>query len=226
MIMGKRILLTVCVFAVFLLSVAPAMANQNFADRTEKECEFCHVGEPADLEFTPEGESFIENFYDTPAGWIIIPIVAKKARRLLLALHGVAGYALLGWILFVGFTRPREIESRDLSSRERKYIGISLATVGLSGVALLPFVITGDFAWKSYFGLSLGLKTALFAVIAFTTAYQLLSLSGKIAELRGKNDESSLNRFRLLADRYCTILKFNFIFALSIIIITTLWRIE
>jgi len=226
MIIGKRILWIACILAVFLLSVAPVMANQHFTDQTEKECEFCHAGEPADLEFTPEGESFIENFYETPASWIVLPIVAKKAHRLILALHGVAGYALLGWILFVGFTRPREIESRDLSGRERKYIGIALTVAGLSGVALLPFVITGDFAWKSYFGLSLGLKTALFAVIAFTTAYQLLSLSGKIADVRDKNGENSLRQFRLLADRYCVISKFNFIFALSIIIITTLWRVE
>jgi len=226
MIMGKRILLTICFFAVFLLSVGPAMANQHFTDRTEKDCEFCHTGEPADLEFTAEGEAFIENFYKPPASWIALPIMAKKARRLLLALHGISGYALLGWILFVGFTRPREIEARDLSGRERKYIGIALATAGLSGVALLPFVITGDFAWKSYFGLSLGLKTVLFVIIAFTTAYQLLSLLGKIADVRGKSDEISLSRFRLLADRYCVISKFNFIFALSIIVITTLWRVE
>ncbi len=168
-------------FALGLLAGAgePAFATQLFAEQTGKNCDYCHIGRPDELKFTPDGELFVKNYYQLPGAAKGEPksglraSLERKLRRLLLLLHAAAAVGLTGTIIFFGAV-PRRLEREDLGPGERKFIWITLAVSGVCGAALFPSVyVPGKDFWLSTYGGYLGLKAALFALLAVLVALQL-----------------------------------------------------
>ncbi|MBI5178778.1 MAG: hypothetical protein HZA04_05920 [Nitrospinae bacterium] len=169
---------TIFILAVLFLGTGNAVASQYFADETGKECAYCHEGTPQDLKFTADGEAFIKNYNQLPPKVGLNPEslkapLMKKVRRMLSALHGVAGIALLGALIFIALAHPARVEEEGLSADHRKFLWITLATAGLAGAALVPFAISSGTGWQSVFGVLLIAKMALFAALAALVAMSI-----------------------------------------------------
>lgn len=144
-----------------------ARANQIFADQANKNCDYCHVGRPDNLEFTPDGNLFVKNYYQLP-GTTHGPLksglrgtVERKLRHLLLVAHAAAGVALAGAAIFLAFV-PRQLAREDHSAPERKFIWVSMGIAIGCGGLLVPFVYVPDVDfWHSSYGAYLSLKIVL-----------------------------------------------------------------
>lgn len=144
-----------------------ARATQIFADQTGKNCDYCHIGRPDNLEFTADGNLFVQNYYQLPGAAHGAPqsglrlSLERHLRKLLLALHAAAGVALAGAAIFLGFV-PRQLAREDHSIAERKFIWVSMGLAIGGGALLIPFVyVPGNDFWHSTYGSYLGLKIVL-----------------------------------------------------------------
>ncbi|TBR21511.1 MAG: hypothetical protein EPO63_08585, partial [Candidatus Nitrosotenuis sp.] len=92
----------VAMLALLPLMAEDARATQIFADQTGKNCDYCHIGRPDNLEFTPNGNLFVQNYYRLPGvggGAMETGLglaLERKIRLLLLAVHAASAVALAG----------------------------------------------------------------------------------------------------------------------------------
>ena len=192
MILLRTLPFAVCLLLLF--ACANVFAGEIFSEQTGKDCEYCHVGEPGELTFTPAGEAFVKNFYEWPvdgdggedADFSIKGIVLKKVRRLLVSLHAVFAVALVGGLLFLGYASPLKVNEKDIEPGKRRFIWISLAGGGISGLLLTGFVYGGEDFWTSDFGFLLAMKFVLTAVAAAMLLYAFLVMPGKVGSAREK----------------------------------------
>ncbi len=173
------------VAAVALLVLTPllaeeARATQIFADQTGKNCDHCHVGRPDDLEFTADGNLFVQNYYqfpsivNGPAKSGMGALVERSLRRLLLAVHAAAAVALAGAAIFFGFV-ARPLAREDLPAAERKFLWVSMGLAIGCGVLLVPFVfVPGNDFWHSRYGTYLGLKIVLTNMLVLLVTIRLI----------------------------------------------------
>ncbi len=168
-----------------LIALAPPMpdeahATQIFADQTGKNCDYCHIGRPDNLEFTTDGNLFVQNYYRLPgvgdgaSKTGLAAALERKIRHLLLAVHAAAAVALAGTAIFFGFV-PRPLAHEDLPQGERKFIWTSMGLAILCGGLLVPFVYQpeADF-WHSTYGTFLGLKIVLTNLLVLLMTARLI----------------------------------------------------
>lgn len=171
-----------------LIAGVPAYATEIFGEDTGKECTYCHLGQPDKLEFTVEGEAFVKNYYRWPLPVPFMESFKKKfsvkAHRLILALHAIAAYLLIGILAFRGFVSAPDLESGGIPTRERKLSFTSFLLIALSGVALLPFLGIDKKFLSSQFAYYLDAKIILFICMAFLSGYLGKILSGRLGDLR------------------------------------------
>ena len=168
-----------------LLAFAPllaeeARATQIFADQTVKNCDYCHVGRPDNLEFTADGNLFVQNYYQLPGAANGRPKSGLRAalewhlRRLLLAVHAAAAVALAGAAIFLGFV-PRPLAREGLPPTERKFIWTSMGIAIVCGALLVPFVyVPGNDFWHSTYGAYLALKIVLTNLLMLLVTARLI----------------------------------------------------
>lgn len=173
------------VIAVALLALTPllageARATQIFADQTGKNCGYCHIGRPDNLEFTADGNLFVQNYYQLPNTANGKPksglgaALERKIRHLLLAVHAAAAVALAGAAIFLGFV-PRPLTREDISPTERKFIWTSMGLAIGCGALLVPFVyVPGNDFWHSTYGTFLGLKIVLTNMLVLLMTIRLI----------------------------------------------------
>jgi predicted heme/steroid binding protein len=161
----------------FLLCAPPAAhASQHFTDDTGKKCEYCHIGPPDTLVFTPEGERFVNNYYQlsqkaAPDPSSIKSAFLRKIRRLLLSVHAVAATAFLGAVMFIGIAATPRVEEAEAPKAMWKFLWISLAAAGICGAALFPFTIAqNEKLWGSSLGAYLTIKVSLYAALVLLIA--------------------------------------------------------
>lgn len=175
------------------LSAQEAHATQIFADQTGKNCDYCHIGRPDNLEFTADGNLFVQNYYRLPSAVSGAPksglrlSLERHLRKLLLALHAAAGMALAGAAIFLGFV-PRQLAREDHSITERKFIWVSMGLAIGCGALLIPFVyVPGNDFWHSTYGSYLGLKIVLTNLLMLLMIIRLI-VARRTAGLRKEAD--------------------------------------
>ncbi len=197
-----------------------AEATIGFMEETGKQCEYCHVGEYIELNFTQEGDAFVENFYKLPSLGIFSDDMKKKARRFLLPIHAVAGVALLGGILFAGYA-GRRIEEANPTGNEKKYMYASVFIIAITGSILLSTVIEAQGAWvrdNSYLFIYL-VKALLFLGITLIVAYKFALLGGKIAKGRESKLEDDIIEFRYNCSLYNIASIISVLISITVIVI-------
>ncbi len=160
--------------------VEEAQATQIFADQTGKNCNYCHIGRPDNLEFTPDGDLFVKNYYRLPgtddgaSKTGLSLALERKIRRILLAVHAAAAVALAGAAIFFGFV-PRPMAREDLPPGERRFIWSTMGLAILCGALLVPFVYQPDVDfWHSTYGAFLGLKVVLTNFLVLVMTFRLI----------------------------------------------------
>ena len=168
-----------------LLALSPllaeeARATQIFADQTVKNCDFCHIGRPDNLEFTADGNLFVQNYYRLPSAENGPPKTGLRAslerylRQFLLVVHAAAAVALAGAAIFLGFVR-RPLAREALPPEERKFIWASMGLAIVCGALLLPFVyVPGNEFWHSTYGTYLGIKLVLTNLLVLLVTARLI----------------------------------------------------
>lgn len=191
----KRLLLVLsAVCALLALNTQIALASEIFTEDTGKDCPYCHIGDNQDLKFTAKGEAFVANYYKWPLPVHRSPFMKaliKKIRRVLLAVHALAGFALVGGLIFRGIASPPQMENNDIPRRETMFIWISFFLAAVAGLALLPFVTGDKDFWTTNFGMYLTGKIALSVILLFSTAYLTLIVGRRIGALRIRLDEET-----------------------------------
>lgn len=167
-------------FAVLPFFAGEARATQIFAEQTGKNCGYCHVGRPDNLEFTADGNLFVQNYYQLPSiskGPLksgLRAALERKIRHLLLAVHAAAAVALAGAAIFFGFV-PRQLAREDYPAAERKFIWVSMGLTAGCGALLVPFVfVPGIDFWHSTYGAFLGLKIVLTNLLVLLMTARLI----------------------------------------------------
>jgi len=207
--------------AILLMLPTASFATDIFAEQTGKNCEYCHAGTPSELEFTPAGNAFIENYYELPMWGLVTQHLIKKFHRFLISLHAVSSFAFAGGLLFLGFTAPQLIEKRNPKAVEKKFFIWSITLAGTSALLLLPMIIQQDGFLESQTGFIIVVKAILFLLMAVSTLYQYLFLAKKAESARDNKPEE----FKNAVNNWGMISQINIILAIAIIAVTALSNI-
>ena len=158
--------------AMCLSFLSPALANEEYADRVERECTYCHV-ESIGGRLNVTGFAFIRNGYQYPIPDEVLDKVRSFRSPVFKTVRFIAGYLhLLAAVVFFGaifyihiFIKPGTLKGGI--PRNERILGVScMVTLILTGIFLTWVRID---RWEQFFnntfGLMLFVKIALFVIM-------------------------------------------------------------
>ncbi|MCX7770237.1 MAG: cytochrome B5 [Proteobacteria bacterium] len=170
----------------FFILLFPLLANARpeYAEKTGKDCIFCHVDESGGG-LTKEGELFLKTEL-RPSG------LKRVFRILIYYFHFLFGVLWFGTILYVHIILKPSYASKGLPRGELILGWISIVVMGLTGLILTLFRIK-DFAelYSTHFGIILSLKIFLY-IFMVTSAFVVTFILGP--KMKGKNVKASLEK--------------------------------
>ncbi len=161
--------LPVLLFLLLLLSFAsPGRATEEMAERTGKDCSYCHVDPGGGGELTAAGKEFLAS--ETASGAVATPSAARHAVRFAAGfLHVVVGVLWFGTILYVHLLLKPAYASRGLPRGELMIGWSSIVIMAVTGAILSYYRVPSlDDLFRTRFGVLLTIKIGIFLVMAAT----------------------------------------------------------
>lgn len=162
--MKANIFALAIIFIIF--SHMPAGAHEEYAQRTGKECGYCHLSRFGGGELTVEGARF-ELHHSFPD---VGPEAAEAGpTRAIRYIHLLVAMFWLGTILFVQLVLKPAYASQGLPRGEVRAGLASMAALALTGAILAHYRVTsGEMLFHTRFGILLLVKIGLFAIMVIS----------------------------------------------------------
>lgn len=166
----------------FFILVLPflSFAKPEYAEKTGKECIYCHVTESGG-NLTKEGKLFLKNEL-RPSG------IKRVVRIIVYYFHFLFGILWFGTILYVHIILKPGYASKGLPRGELILGWVSIIMMGVTGIILTLFKIKYiNELVSTYFGIILSLKIILYFFMVSTAFVVTFILGPKMKKKMGKN---------------------------------------
>ena len=163
---------------VLLLCTASARATTEYADKTGRDCGFCHLSASGGGALTAAGEGYLLSIApdrsgaDEPAGVVRRPVAARLLRLGAGYLHILTGIMWFGTILYVHLILKPAYASRGLPRGEVRVGLVSMGIMAITGAILTAYRVPDPNALLgTRFGVLLLAKIAIFSVMSGTALF-------------------------------------------------------
>lgn len=186
------------------LFVAPGSATEEMAERTGKDCSYCHLDPSGGGELTQTGEEYLkaislttEDSQEKP-----IPPSWKKKLRLLRFfvryLHIFMAIFWFGTILYVHIILKPSYAAQGLPRGEVRLGLVSMVVMAVTGVILTVFRIPSlSFLIKTRFGILLMVKIFLFLIMVGSALFVVSFIGPKLGKKRKTDPLKAKGKFTL-----------------------------
>lgn len=166
-----------------------AVATEEYARETGRECAACHLDPAGGGELTAAGREFVAGRSQTaPKPAISAP--AKIFRFVVGYLHLLTAFLWFGTILYVHLVLKPAYASSGLPRGEMRVGIVSMIVMGVTGVILTRFRIgSPELMLQSRFGILLLVKICLYLIMVTSAAFVILVIGPR---LRRKSDDAAL----------------------------------
>lgn len=180
------------ILVLLFILVLPALsfAKPEYAERTGKDCIYCHVTESGG-NLTKEGETFLKNE--------LRPLGIKRVVRIVVYyFHFLFGILWFGTILYVHIILKPGYASKGLPKGELLLGWVSIIVMGITGIILTFFRIKYvNELTSTYFGIILSFKVLLYVLMVFSALFVTFILGPKMKKrvinyIPGKKEAMSL----------------------------------
>lgn len=192
----------VCAVAILLFTIVPCgNATEEFAEKTGKSCEYCHLDSSGGGELTKVGKEFLKKLKGE-AGYGEAGEFSQErkgifhyVRFLVGFLHIITAFFWLGTILYVHIILKPAYAAHGLPRSEVKIGLFSMIIMGITGT-ILTFHRVSSFSlfFETRFGILLLTKIVLFLIMVCTALYVVIFIGPKLKKTKYEyNFESKIN---------------------------------
>lgn len=168
------------VLLVLLACPVTAMATEEYARQTGRECSACHLDPAGGGELTKAGKEFVATSTEAAAKPALSP-AAKGFRFLTGYLHLLTAFLWFGTILYVHLVLKPAYASSGLPRGEMRVGIISMVIMGITGVILTKFRVgSPELLLQSRFGMLLLVKISLYLVMVTSAAFVILVIGPRL----------------------------------------------
>lgn len=169
-----------------------ALATEELAEKTGKECRHCHLDPAGGGELTAVGEGYLLSLQQ-PSDPEAAPAQAQSSAalthlfKLLVGfIHVFTGFFWFGTILYVHLILKPAYASQGLPRGEVKLGLISIVVMAITGVILTLYRVPSlEFFVASRFGLLLLIKIGLFTLMASSAFFVVFFIGPRLKKKRG-----------------------------------------
>lgn len=188
MLKGVIFFLSIISFFVFL-SANKLYSTERYAERTGKDCIYCHKEPIGTGGFTKEGEDFLVK----EKGF---SFTKRLIRFVTLYFHLLFSIAWFGTILYVHIILKPGYASKGLPRGELMLGWCSIIVMAITGIILTTFKIQSfSELYSSRFGIILSLKILFFLIMFFTALFVTLYLGPKMRKKIKQKNETDLTYY-------------------------------
>jgi len=174
----------------FFLSTGVLLANEEYAERTNHECSFCHLDPSGGGELTPEGEGyalFLGGEKSTSRANSEKSRASELFRFIVGYLHILFGFFWFGTILYVHLILKPAYASRGLPRGEVKLGLVSMVIMGVTGVILFSYRVPDpSILLTTRFGVLLLIKIILYLVMVCSALFAVFVLGPRLRHKRAQ----------------------------------------
>lgn len=168
-----------------------SLATEEFAEKTNKECQHCHLDPAGGGELTALGEGYLLSLRESPdAEPSPVQATSSVALTHLFKLvvgfiHIFTGFFWFGTILYVHLILKPAYASQGLPRGEVKLGLISIVVMAVTGVILTLYRVPSiEFFLTTRFGLLLFIKSCLFTLMASSAFFVVFFIGPRLKEKR------------------------------------------
>jgi predicted heme/steroid binding protein len=176
----------VCTFLILFFLIIPCgNATEELAEKTDKDCSYCHLNQSGGGELTKAGKEYLtkeseSDEYTQGKG------ILHYIRFIAGFLHILTAIFWFGIILYVHLILKPSYAAHGLPKGEVKVGLISMIIMGVTGITLTVFRVPSfSFLFETRFGILLLVKIFLFLMMVCSALYVVLIVGPK---LRTKKD--------------------------------------
>ncbi len=160
-------LILIFIFLLIFLSTSDVKATPQYAEQTKLDCLRCHE-EPTGGKLTKAGESFRDDL-KTRGLYRPLKTYQKIVRLIIGYLHLLTAIAWFGTILYVHILLKPAYAAKGLPKGELILGWLGIIILSITGVLLtISRISTWSAFWTTRFGILLGIKIILFAIMVTT----------------------------------------------------------
>jgi predicted heme/steroid binding protein len=172
-------------FALLLLSPLTALATEEYARQTGRECASCHVDPSGGGELTSSGKVFAATLATAP-GKPSLLAAARGFRFVAGYIHLLTAFLWFGTILYVHLVLKPAYASSGLPKGELRVGVVSMVVMGITGVILTRFRIgPPELLFQSRFGILLVIKIGLYLVMVVSAAFVVTVIGPRLKRKNG-----------------------------------------
>lgn len=192
-----------CSIAILLYLIAPyGNATEEYAEKTGKSCEYCHLDSSGGAELTKAGKDFLQSLtQDTKDKKARVfkqggKGIAHFVRFLAGFLHIITAIFWFGTILYVHIILKPAYAVHGLPRGEVRLGLFSMLIMGITGTILSIYRIPSiSFFYETRFGVLLLIKIALFLIMGCTALYVVIFLGPKLRKTHHVNNSGLKDDF-------------------------------
>lgn len=175
----KRLLIQLLLIVVLAWPLT-AMATEEYARQTGRECSVCHLDPAGGGELTKAGKEFVATRTDAAAK-PQLSAAARGFRFIIGYLHLLTAFLWFGTILYVHLVLKPAYASSGLPRGEMRVGIFSMVIMGITGIILTKFRIgSPELLLQSRFGILLLTKISLYLVMVTSAAFVILVIGPRL----------------------------------------------
>ncbi len=185
------------------------LATEELAERTNKQCQHCHLDPAGGGELTAVGEGYLLSLQeasdkgDTRAQAKSFSSLSRVVKLIVGFIHIFTGFFWFGTILYVHLILKPAYAAQGLPRGEIRLGLISIVIMAITGIVLTLYRIpSAEFFFTTRFGLLLLIKICLFMVMAVSAFFVVFFIGPRLKKKRttptltdGKISEEELSFF-------------------------------
>jgi len=200
----------VCIATILSLSIAiHGNATEEFAEKTAKSCEFCHLNSSGGGELTKTGKDFLQSLSEeTEDKEVRISEQEKRGvshfvRFLIGFIHIITAVLLFGTIFYVHVILKPAYAVHGLPKAEVRLGLFSMLTLGITGTILAVYRIPSiSILFGTRFGILLSAKIILYLIMVSSALYVIIFIGPKLRKTQRENNSRTKGDFTLDDLRY------------------------
>lgn len=175
----NRLLLQLTLMVILVWPLT-AMATEEYARQTDRECSACHLDPAGGGELTRAGKEFVAS-RSAAAAKPAMSTAARGFRFITGYLHLLTAFLWFGTILYVHLVLKPAYASSGLPRGEMRVGIVSMVIMGITGIILTKFRIgSPELLLQSRFGILLLAKIFLYLVMVTSAAFVILVIGPRL----------------------------------------------
>ncbi|MDT8443289.1 MAG: CopD family protein [Desulfuromonadales bacterium] len=167
------------------------LATEEIAEKTNKECQHCHLDPAGGGELTAVGEGYLlslqeaSNKGDTRAQQESMPSPTRVFKLIVGFIHIFTGFFWFGTILYVHLILKPAYAAQGLPRGEIRLGLISIVIMAITGIILTLYRVPSlEFFFTTRFGLLLLIKISLFIIMASSAFFVVFFIGPRLKKKR------------------------------------------